>query len=207
MIRFPSVLAVTLAVLVSGTACTEPRTPAEVSDLFWQAVRDRDAERVRRLSSTRSAPPAGDIEAVLPVGEVTFGRTIIDEDTAWVETTVEVLAQESVKIPLRTRLTREGNEWRVAYDETVDTLRQGGEVARVFGEIRSLTDRFSEEAETVLDDVQRALPEVQRELQSLEQRLRTRLPELRRQLEELGRQLQRSIKEPPKERRDRPISA
>src|SRR5690606_6386980 len=96
MVRFSAVLATVLAVLVSGTACTPPRTPAEVSGLFWQAVRDRDAESVRRLSSSRSAPPAGDVEAVLPVGEVTFGRTIIDNDTAWVETTVEVLAEESL---------------------------------------------------------------------------------------------------------------
>src|SRR5690606_163736 len=184
--------------LMSAAACTEPRTPAEVSDLFWQAVRAGDVDRVRRLSSTRSAPPVAGTEAILPVGEVRFGRTVIDQDTAWVDTTVEVLAQDSVKIPLRTKLTREQGEWRVAYDETVEMLREGGEVARIFGEIRGLTDRFADQAETVLDEVQRALPEVRRELESLEERLRTRIPELRRRLEELGRELEKSIKEAPR---------
>ena len=207
MVRLLSPFAVVLALLVlTAQGCTEPKAPAEVSGLFWQGVREQDENLVRRHSTDSSAASIDGKEAVLPVGAVSFGRTIIDNDRAWVETTVEVLADEPVRIPLRTELVMEEGAWRVDYDATVAMLRDGGEVARVFGDIRSLTDRFADEAEAVLDDVQRALPEVQRELRSLEDRLRTRLPELQRRLEDLGRELEKAIKEKPEERRKGAIS-
>lgn len=193
-------------VLLLLTACSEPKTPTEVSGVFWKAVKEQDEDRVRRLATAASAASIADAEGVLPLGEVTLGRTVIDKDRAWVDTTVEVLADKPVRIPLRTELVMEQGEWRVDYDATVAMLRNGGEVAQVFSEIRRLTDRFSDEAETVIDEVQRALPEVRRELETLEERLRTRLPELQRQLEDLGRELERSIKRKPEERRGRPIS-
>ena len=174
------------------SACVPRLTPIQVSEKFWQAVQENDADAARHFV-TEDARNRDLTDNILPLEEVTLGRTIIDGDQAWVDTTVVISADKPYHLPLKTVLLRENERWKVDYDATVASVSKGSHAARVISGISELSRRFSEELNRSMEDIQRSLPELQKELEQLEGNLRRELPELREQMREFLRQLEEAL--------------
>jgi hypothetical protein len=189
--------AVAGGLLLAG--CVDRPMPADVSERFWRAVQQNDVAAVRRLVTAESLRSTIGGADLLDIGEVTLGRTVIDGDSAWVDARVTVDADRPFSVPVTTVLRMERKQWRVDYRATMSELARGGQVAKVFDDIRRLGEQFSGQADGTLDELERVVPELQRELRNLEEKLRARLPELQRRLEEFAREMEKAVRELPGE--------
>ncbi|HSR62587.1 MAG TPA: hypothetical protein VLN56_04195 [Gammaproteobacteria bacterium] len=179
-----------LVLLASG--CAAKLTPMQVSEKFWEAVKNKDTNAARHFV-TEDARNRDLTENILPLEEVTLGRTVIDGEQAWVDTTVVISADKPFTLPLKTVLLQENERWKVDYDATVASVSKGSHAARVISGISDLSRQFTEELNRSMDDIQRSLPQLQKELEKLENNLREKLPELRQQMQEFLRQLEEAL--------------
>jgi len=132
----------------------------------------------------------------------TFARNgikLIDGDHAWVDTTVEIKAEKSFSIPLKTILLKENGLWMVDYESTVATLSSASELATVMGSIHELGEQFAKQFNEVLDVLKKNIPQVQHELEKLEENIKSQIPELKDSLEDLARKLEEALKHPPQD--------
>jgi len=175
-----------------ASGCVAKLTPMQVSEKFWQAVQNNDADAARHFV-TKDARHRDLTDNILPLEEVTLGRTVIDGEQAWVDTTVVISADKPFTLPLKTVLLQENERWKVDYDATVASVTKGSHAARIISGISELSRKFSDELDRSMDDIQRSLPELQKELEKLEDNLRKSLPELRQQMQEFLRQLEEAL--------------
>ena len=176
--------------------CAANLSPMEVSDKFWTAVKNRDGQVISRYvtSGSRDSLNNHDLEQdILPINNVSFGKTVIDGEQAWVDTDVIIAGNDPFHLPLKTVLLMENRQWKVDYDKTVAAVSKSSSVARVLGELNNIGDQFNEKLNQSLDEIERTLPEVQKELEKIEDNMRERLPELRQRLEEFMRQLEEAL--------------
>lgn len=183
-------------ILLLSSACVEQRSPLQVSEVYWSAVREGDVDTIRRHLIAESMRGPLNIEDLLPISDVRFGRTVIDGDRAWVETTVMVTSDRPFTLPTKTVLFFERKQWRVEYRSTMETLSNQGGLASVIDAIEKLSDQFQDSFDETLDELERTLPEVKREVERLEDHIRTRIPELQKRLEEFERELEEALKDP-----------
>ena len=184
--------------VVFNAACAANPSPMEVSDGFWKGIREKDAAAVSRyvtaasLESLKNEDPA---TYILPIKDVTLGRTVIDGEHAWIDTTVEVADERPMHLNLQTILQQENRQWKVDYNATVASITQNSDIGRVLGDIGELSKQFTDKLNQSLDQAQRALPQIQREIGKIEGNLKQRLPELRQRMDELMRQLEKALGE------------
>ena len=182
--------------LVLSGGCVAGMTPEEVTEAFWKGVREQDETAISRFvtsASKASLSNRGSPGQLLPIGEVTLGRTVIDQDRAWIDTTVVVQEDRPFHLPLQTTLKQENLEWKVDYDATVSTLRPDSDLGRALGQISILSRQFTDQLHRSLEQAQQALPEIEREIGRVEDQLRRQLPELRQRLDEFMRQLEEAL--------------
>ncbi|MCC7410134.1 MAG: hypothetical protein IT495_00660 [Gammaproteobacteria bacterium] len=182
-----------LALLAS--ACAQRLEPAQVAQRFWNAVTagDTGAAQLFVTADSRAMLRAGD--GVLPIGDVQIGRTIIDGRTARVETTVTVLGDKPLAVPLNTRLREEDGRWKVDYDQTMAAIASSGELARALGRMRELNRQFSAELDKSMAELQRSLPAITRELERFKAQIQQQVPAIRQEIEDLARRLEDALKE------------
>jgi hypothetical protein len=130
---------------------------------------------------------------ILPINDVTLGKTVIDGEQAWVDTDVAIAGNNPFHLPIKTALLMENKQWKVDYDKTVASVSKTSSVARVLGELNNLGEQFTDKLNQSLDEIERTLPEVQRELEKIEENMRQKLPELRQRMEEFMRQLEEAL--------------
>lgn len=182
-----------LAVVFILNGCMENLPPVEVSERFWTAVQNKDAGTVHKYISSE-AHAQNDLTAnLLPIDRFTLGKTIIDGEMAWVDTTVVISGDQPFTVPLKTVLLQENKQWKVDYDATVSSISGGNDLARLLGHLNDLGIQFSDQLNRSLVEMQKALPEVQKELEKLEENMKQKLPELQQQLEEFVRQLEEAL--------------
>jgi len=176
------------------TGCIANLTPMEVSERFWAAVKDKNANEAKKYI-TASTLSKDATENLLPLDDVYLGRTVIDAERAWVDTTVIIAGDDSFELPLETILLKEGDQWKVDYDATVATLSRGSTVARVLGSIVDLSGQFADELDRSLEEIQKAIPEVQKEIERIEENIIYHLPELQRRMNEFLKQLEEALED------------
>lgn len=185
-------LPVLIIFLVIG-GCMANLEPREVSERFWTAVQEKNTVEIRKYISSDVSNNALS-EHILPIDNVSLGKTVIDGDHAWVDTEVDVSADEPFTLPLKTVLKKENNQWKVDYDETVSPVSSDSSIARVVGNLSELSNQVAEELDRALEDIQAAIPEVQKEIEEIEENLNHSLPELRQRIEEIMQQLEEALK-------------
>jgi hypothetical protein len=168
-----------------------------VADRFWQAAVAGEAARMREHVRGVDQARLGDTAKLLPLRQFTLGRTVIDGDTATVDTRVVLGSASPVTLDIETRLVREGEQWRVDYAATTRSISERGELADVIRQIERLGERLKDGVDQSVDELKRALPALQSELSRIEADIRHKLPELRRRLEEFSRRLQESLRTTP----------
>jgi uncharacterized protein YjbJ (UPF0337 family) len=182
-------------VLLSG--CQEKLSPIEVSEHFWKGVELRDATIIERFISSDSKIDSSSIENILPVKNTTFGRTVIEGNMAWVDTTATIVSEKPFALPLTTTLVKENDYWKVNYNETIASVSSGGDIARIMGSIQDLSGKFTDELDRSIGEMQKAIPEIKREIEQVEKKIKSKIPELKRQMEEFTKQLEEILKLPP----------
>ena len=182
-----------ISLLLVATGCAANPSPMEVSEGFWKGVKEQDAAAVSRyvtaesLESLKRQDPGRN---VLPIKEVTLGRTVIEGDHALIDTTVEVADDRPLHMSLQTVLQQENQQWKVDYNATVASITHDSDVGRVLGDISNMSKQLTDKLNQSLEQAQKALPEIEREIGKIEDDLRQKLPELRQRMEELMRQLE-----------------
>lgn len=174
--------------------CAASLSPIEVSERFWTAVQHGNTGVVRKYVTSESMNRNDLTEDILPLDSFSLGKTVIDGQQAWVDTTVVISADKPFSLPLKTILLQENEQWKVDYDATVASVSRGSDVARIIGSIASISEQFASELDRSLAEIQKSLPEVQKELERIEKDIKEKLPELRRRMEEFMRQLEEALK-------------
>jgi gas vesicle protein len=191
---------VCFVLLFSG--CEDKLSPIEVSRLFWKGVELRDTTIIKKFISSDSQVNTSSTENILPVRDATFGRTVIEGDMAWVDTTVTIASEEPFTLPLTTTLVKENGYWKVNYNETIASVSSGSDIARIMGSIQDLSGKFADELDRSIGEMQKAIPEIKREIEQVEEKIKSRIPELKRRMEEFTRQLEEILKLPPQPSQD-----
>ncbi len=175
------------------TGCVVNLSPIEVSERFWTAVQDKDQRAIRKYVSSSTLEKDDLTEDILPLDEISLGRTVIDGEQAWVDTEVIISGDNPFNLPIKTVLLRENKQWKVDYDAPMHSISRGSSVARVLGSIANLSEKFSNELNRSLDEIQKIIPEVEEEIGKIEENVRKKLPELRKRIEEILQQLEEAL--------------
>ena len=59
------------------TVCNEDIYPIQVSEGFWRAVKSKDAKEIQKYSTNNSLKENEISENILPLDEITLGKTVI----------------------------------------------------------------------------------------------------------------------------------
>jgi gas vesicle protein len=177
-----------------NTACEESLYPIDVSEKFWRAVKDKDVKTIQKYSTGDSLTKEDLDENILPLDEIILGRTVIDGDNSWVDTTVTISGDKPLTLPLRTVLIRENNQWEVDYDETIKLVSKGSSVSRIISSIRNMREDLTKELNQSMENIQNAIPEVKEEIEKIEESLLEHVPELKKQIEDFVKDLKEAIK-------------
>lgn len=182
-------------VFLLASGCGEDSYPIDIAEKFWRAVKTKDAETIRKYSSSDSLKTEKPGQDILPLDEITLGKTVIDGDAAWVDTTVTISGDKPFTIPLRTVLLRENKQWKVDYGSTIKVVSEGSSVSHVINNIKNLSKDLATEFNQSMEELQEKIPEMKDEVEQLEESLIEKIPELKKQIEEFVSDLKEAIKE------------
>lgn len=135
----------------------------------------------------------------MPLDEIILGKTVIDGDGAWVDTTVTISGDKPYTLPIKTVLIREHKQWKVDYQATMKWVSKGSAVYSVISGIKNMMGELAEGLNQSMEDVQKAIPEIKEEIKRIEESLLEHVPELKKQIEEFVEDLEEAIKELGKE--------
>jgi len=186
-------------ICLSITGCDEGLYPIDVSEGFWRAVKDKDINAIEKYSTEDSLTGDELSENILPFDEIILGKTVIDGDGAWVDTTVTISGDKPYTLPIKTVLIRENKQWKVDYQATMKWVSKGSSVYSVISGIKNMTEELAEELNQSMEDIQKAIPEIKKEVERIEESLLEYVPELKKQVEEFVEDLEEAIKDLRKE--------
>jgi len=176
------------------TGCDEVLYPIDVSEGFWRAVKNKDINAIKKYSTEDSLTGDELSENILPLDEIILGKTVIDGDGAWVDTTVTISADKPYTLPIKTVLIRENKQWKVDYQATMKWVSKGSSVYSVISSIKNMTEELAAELSQSMEDIQKAIPEIKKEVERIEESLLEHVPELKKQIEEFVKDLEEAIK-------------
>ena len=178
------------------SACQEqPATPMDVSQAFWEAVKQKDVNAIRQLSITNSIPADLKSEDVVSITNASFGKIVIDGTHAEVETRVTVASDHPASLPLDTVLIQENEQWKVDYQASMSAIYDGSQVSEIIRELKVFGENFSKEFDQSMHELDKAMPEIEKEVNRMGEALKEHLPAIKKQFEDLARELQRSLEE------------
>ena len=197
VIRVQNLCPVLLILLIMANAgCGQPRTPQEVSAIFWKSIQARDLNLLYKSVDSDSVKKYK-LDDMPAIGQVYLGETEIEGNRARVETTVVMKDKGNMEIPAKTILINDSNRWKVDYDATLQSLSMNNDIADLLSHMDDLGEKFMESFNEVIDEYQKTLPEIERELKKLEDNIKSHVPEMKERLEEFAREIEKAIKNPP----------
>jgi gas vesicle protein len=181
------------------TGCSEGLYPVDVSEGFWRAVKNKDMQAIEKYSTEDSISGDELSENILPLDEIVLGKTVIDGDGAWVDTTVTISGDKPYTLPIKTVLIRENKQWKVDYQATMKWVSKGSSVYSVISGIKNMSEALAEELNQSMEDIQKVIPEIKEEVKEIEESLLEYVPELKKQIKEFVEDLEEAIKDLGKE--------
>lgn len=198
-----------LLLVLLGLACSESKSPLDVSAAFWKSIQTRDLNLLYKNVAPDSVKKYK-FDDMPSVGKVYLGETVVEEDSARVETSIEIKDAGNIEIPVKTFLVRNKGKWKVHYDKTVGSVSMNSEIARLFSNMEDAGDEFMKQFNDIVDEYQKTIPEIQRGLKKLEDRIKLQIPEIKDRIEEFAKEIDKSLKKPPPppppQEPDQPIS-
>ena len=188
------------------TGCAEGLYPIDVSEGFWRAVKDKDIKAIEKYSTEDSLTGDELSENILPLDEIVLGKTVIDGDGAWVDTTVTISGDKPYTLPIKTVLIRDKRQWKVDYQATMKWVSKGSSVYSVISGIRNMSEALAEELNQSMEDIQKAIPEIKEEVEEIEESLLEHVPELKKQIKEFVEDLEEAIRDLGKDSEDATVT-
>ena len=188
------------------TGCAEGHYPIDVSEGFWRAVKDKDIKAIKKYSTEDSLTGDELSENILPLDEIVLGKTVIDGDGAWVDTTVTISGDKPYTLPIKTVLIRDNRQWKVDYQATMKWVSKGSSVYSVISGIRNMSEALADELNQSMEDIQKAIPEIKEEVEEIEESLLEHVPELKKQIKEFVDDLEEAIKDLGEESEDATVT-
>ncbi|MGM0570929.1 hypothetical protein [Marinobacter sp.] len=192
------------ALLLAG--CSNPETPQEVTQAFWEAVLENDGETAAELSTLVDESGFDRFGMDWTGAEVSWGRVTVEDGHASIGTTFSGLeATEGKALETTTRLIRINDRWQVDYHHTGDEIEAELRLESLMGSFRSLGDslrsRFADESEKAAQEMDRLAAEfatlageAERELTALVEQYSDNL---KREMDQFARSLNEARQQNP----------
>ena len=161
--------------ILLNSACGQPETPTEVAAGFWKSIQSRDLNLLYKQVD-RETVKQYKLDDMPAIGMVSLGETVVENDKARVETTVEIKDVNSLQIPVTTFLVKHGKDWKVDFDGTLQSVSMNSKIARMFSSMGQAGDEFVKQLNDVISQYQQSIPEVQRHRDPCRRRARRRDP-------------------------------
>ena len=166
--------------VLMATGCSRPESPQEVSEAFWQAVLEEDAEAAADYSTLVDEAAFDGFEQQWQNVSIEWGRVVIDDKLARVTTTLSGLEGQNEATESLTYLVRKGDDWLVDYYRTGDALKQGPVWGSLVGQLEKLGEdlksRWANQSDEMAVELERLGRELQQQAQSMNEDM-SALPE------------------------------
>ncbi|OQY99490.1 MAG: hypothetical protein B6D35_09090 [Candidatus Brocadia sp. UTAMX2] len=166
-LRWVCVYLITLS-LIFTSGCRGNKSPQEVAQYFWNAMKVQDVESCRKYATAKTRA------LIDPSGErfknavVTFGKIVIDGDLATIDTTARLSGHGAeTSLPFQTILKKEDGEWRVDYVQTKETIREDNSFSEITKNLRDLGGKLSERVNEALGEMKQKMPEYEEKIKKL----------------------------------------
>jgi hypothetical protein len=191
--------------VLMATGCSRPESPQEVSEAFWQAVLEEDAEAAADYSTLVDEAAFDGFEQQWQNVSIEWGRVVIDDKLARVTTTLSGLEGQNEATESLTYLVRKGDDWLVDYYRTGDALKQGPVWGSLVGQLEKLGEdlksRWANQSDEMAVELERLGRELQQQAQSMNEDMSALAEEygdqLSQHLEELSESLREALKSTP----------
>ena len=188
-----------------ATGCSRPESPQEVSEAFWQAVLEEDAEAAADYSTLVDEAAFDGFEQQWQNVSIEWGRVVIDDNLARVTTTLSGLEGQNEATESLTYLVRKGDDWLGDYYRTGDALKQGPVWGSLVGQLEKLGEdlksRWANQSDEMAVELERLGRELQQQAQSMNEDMSALAEEygdqLSQHLEELSESLREALKSTP----------
>jgi len=184
--------------VVFTAACAQNLTPQDVAGRFWAAIEQGDAHAVKRYVTAADAAALESLDDVLPITHSVLKRTVIEDDSAFIDTTVTVEGDRPLDFPLKTYLVLEDKHWKVDYERTISSVASAGKLAVIIDKVHEFSMALHKGIDRSVRELEQTLPQIEQELSRIEDQIKQHVPELRKRLENFTRELEEAMKFPPK---------
>ena len=189
------------------TACFSPKTPQEVSQLFWQAVIENDTASIIKFSTLTDIKQYDAFSHDWSQSEASWGKVTIEDNRASIVTSISGPGDPDVNNKqFITYLFQYDGQWKVDYARTRDEM-QSDTFGNIFSQLSLISQNISENISQQLtigaDNIDLEMARITQELQQLSstlseqasQSLNKYAESLAHKLDELARSVERVLKE------------
>ncbi|WP_404361941.1 hypothetical protein [Marinobacter sp.] len=190
------------------TACSsEPRTPQEVAQAFWQSVIKGNAGEVVEHSTLLTEDGFDEYGQQWEGVTAALGRVVIEGGEASIVTTLEGLENSSGEtVRTVTFLVTLDNQWLVDYHKTGDALEQRPPLDRFLGKLedlgQQLRNQFLDHSDAAAVKLDAMAEELERLSDSANEQISTLMEDygkkLQQTLDELARSMEEALEEKEK---------
>ncbi len=191
MIKFDLRSALLVCVMMSLVACFGPKTPQEVTQVFWTAVVNNDVKDAVEYSTLNDAKHYDAFSKNWTGYHATWGKVEIDGDHASVASEFAEPAnsgQESRKFT--TYLIKRDGDWIVDYDRTKLSVN-GGVLGDFLGQLGQLGDDLSKQMSASADKFRLEMDRMSKKLEQMADSFNQEATKsINKYAEELGKTIQ-----------------
>jgi hypothetical protein len=186
-----------LLLIMLSPSCAQELGPQDVATRFWAAIEKSDARTVKRYITAAEAATLKSLDDVLPITDAELTRTVIEGQSAYIDTTVTVDSDRPLKYPLKTYLVLEDEHWKVDYEQTISAVAAAGKLAAVIDKVHEFGTALQHGIDRSVQELEHTLPQIEHELSRIEEQIKQQVPELRKRLENFAKELEDALKRPP----------
>lgn len=158
---------VSLAVTVMS-GCRMDKTPQEVAQCFWNAMKVQDIENVRKHTTTSTRTLLDSSHEQFKDADVTFGKIVIDGDITTIDTTLRLPKHGTeTSVQFQTVLKKENGEWKVDYAQTKETIKEDQSFSDISKSLEELSDKLTEHMNETLGEIKQKMPEYEEKMRKL----------------------------------------
>lgn len=186
-------LALLISIFTSG--CRKDKSPQEVAQCFWDAMKVQDIENSRKYSTTSTRTLIDASSEQFKDSVVTFGKIVIDGDLTTIDTTVRTQKHGTeTSIPFQTILIHENGEWRVDYAQTKETIKAEDSFSGITKNVQEFGEKLSKRMDEALEEIKQKMPEYEEKMKKLgdvaskkvDEALQRSMEEIKKGMEKLG---------------------
>lgn len=185
------------------SACLPPKTPQEVTEAFWGAVINNDAQNAVEYSTLTDVKDYDGFSKVWTGFKPSWGKVIIDGDEASIVSSFASPENSGMdNREFTTYLVRRDETWKVDYSRTRDSVN-GGALGSLFGALSRLGNDLSKQFESSANDFREEMDRMSKELEARSEELGKQsaesinkfAEELRKNIKELEESINRALKD------------